>query len=118
MGYEIDNIEKVILRDLTTGEKIGELDTPISAYTEENKTISKDKIMATFPKDASFSATIKPPPRPNISMIISPGDQYGNCRTELRFYRAKYYNWFQRLMYKMYFGITIKQGDEVRREYF
>ena len=117
MGYEIDKVEKVIIYDRTTGEKIGELDTPINAYTEENKTISKGKIMATFPKDASFSATIKPPPRPNISMILSPGDQYGNAQTELRFYRPKYYNWFQRLMYKMCFGITIKQGDEISREY-
>ena len=117
MGYEIDNIEKVILRDLKTGEKIGELDTPIVAYTEENKTISKGKILATSPKDAACSMTIMRPPRPNTSMIISPGDQYGNCRTELRFYRAKHYNWFQRLMYKICFGITIKQGDEISREY-
>ena len=118
MGYEIDKVEKIIVYDQKTGEKIDEFVPPIVAYTEESKTISKDKLMATFPKDAGFSATIMPPPRPNTSMIISPGDQYGNCRTELRFYRAKHYNWFQRLMYKICFGITIKQGDEISREYF
>ena len=57
------------------------------------------------------------PPRPNIMMIISPGDPSGNSKTVICFYRPKYYNWFQRLMYKMCFGITIKQGDEVRHEF-
>ena len=95
---------------------MGDWDTSIP-YTIEEISPDEAKVIATASKDATFSATIMPPPRPNISMIISPGDQYGNCQTELRFYRAKHYNWFQRLMYKICFGIIIKQGDEVSREY-
>ena len=108
MGYEIDKVKKIEIYDRTTGEKIDELDLPIISNVEE---ISSDeaKIRLTIPKDAAFTGTIAEPPRPNISMIISPGDQYGNRRTELHFYRAKHYNWFQRLMYKICFGITIKQ---------
>ena len=118
MGYELDKVEKIEIYDRTTGEKIGEMDPPIVAYTEENKTISKDKIIGNLPKEAQFTATgIITPPRPNIKMIISPGDHYGNSQTVICFYRPKYYNWFQRLMYKMCFGIIIKQGDEVRREF-
>lgn len=118
MGYEIDKIEKIEIYDRKSGEKIGELDPPIVAYTEENKTISEYKVIGNLPKSTQFTATsIITPPRPNIMMIISPGDPRGNSKTMICFYRPKYYNWFQRLMYKMCFGITIKQGDEVRREF-
>ena len=60
---------------------------------------------------------IVPPPSPNIKMIISPGDGHGKAITALCFYRHKCYNWFQRLMYRVCFGIIIKQGDEVRHEF-
>ena len=121
MGTEMDKIEKVKIYDRKTGEKIGEFDPPLAAYTEENSKISEDKIVANKSNNVCFTATatgtITSPPRPNIKMIISPGDQYRNGYTVLCFYRPKYYNWFQRLMYKMCFGITIKQGDEVKREF-
>ena len=119
MGYEIDKVEKIEIYDRTTGEKIGEFDPPLTAYTEEDPAADEINARLTIPKEtAMFSATgIVTPPRPNIMMIISPGDHYGNSKTTICFYRPKYYNWFQRLMYKMCFGITIKQGDEVSREF-
>ena len=116
MGYEMDKVKKIEIYDRTTGEKIDELDLPIISNVEEIS-LDEAKIKLTIPKDATFPGTIAEPPRPNISMIISPGDPNGNSKTFLCFYRPKYYNWFQRLMYKMCFGITIKQGDEVSREF-
>ena len=119
MGYEIDKVEKIKIYDRKTGELIEEIDPPLKAYTEEDPAADEINTRLTIPKEtAMFSATgIVTPPRPNIMMIISPGDQYGNAKTYLCFYRPKYYNWFQRLMYKMCFGIIIKQGDEVSREF-
>ena len=118
MGYELDKVEKIEIYDRKTGEKIGEMDPPLKAYTEEDSAADEINARLTIPKEAQFTATgIVTPPRPNIMMIISPGDHYGNSKTVICFYRPKYYNWFQRLMYKMCFGITIKQGDEVRREF-
>lgn len=118
MGYEVDSVEKIELYDKETGEKIGEIEPPITCYTEEGPPVD-DNVRLRIPKEAvQFSATgFTTPPRPNIMMIISPGDHYGNSKTVICFYRKKHYNWFQRLMYKMCFGITIKQGDEVRREF-
>ena len=117
MGYEIDKIEKIEIYDRTTGEKVGEMKPPITCYTEETEALASNNVKIKIPKDAQFTATgFITPPRPNIMMIISPGD-CGNRKTVIYFYRPKYYNWFQRLMYKMCFGITIKQGDEVRREF-
>ena len=120
MGYELDKIEKIEIYDRTTGEKIGEMDPPLKAYTEETVSAEEmnERLAIKGRKIDQFSATgLITPPRPNITMIISPGDHYGNSKTMICFYRPKYYNWFQRLMYKMCFGITIKQGDEVRREF-
>ena len=119
MGYEIDSIEKIELYDKETGEKIGEIEPPITCYTEEDPAADEISARPTIPKEtAQFSATgFSTPPRPNIMMIISPGDHYGNSKTVICFYRKKHYNWLQRLMYKICFGITIKQGDEVRREF-
>lgn len=120
MGYEIDSVEKIEIYDKDTGEKIGEFDPPLTCYTEETISAEEmnEKLAIKGHKDAQFSATgILTPPRPNIMMIISPGDHYGNSKTVVCFYRKKYYNWFQRFMYKLCFGITIKQGDEVRREF-
>ena len=118
MGYELDKVEKIEIYDRTTGEKIGEMDPPLTAFTEEDPAADEINARLTIPKEAQFTATgIMTPPRPNIKMIISPGDHYGNSQTFLCFYRPKYHNWFQRLMYKMCFGITIKQGDEVSREF-
>lgn len=118
MGYEIDNIEKIEIYDRTTGEKVGEIEPPIVAHTEEVP-LADTNVRLKIPKEAvQFTATgTLTPPRPNIMMIISPGDHYGNSKTVICFYRPKYYNWFQRFMYKICFGITIKQGNEVRREF-
>ena len=117
MGYEIDNIEKIEIYDRTTGEKVGEIEPPIVAHTEEVP-LADTNVRLRIPKEAvQFTATgTLTPPRPNIMMIISPGD-CDNRKTAMYFYRPKYYNWFQRLMYKMCFGIIIKQGDVVRREF-
>ena len=117
MGYEIDTIEKIEIRDKNTGEKIGEIEPPITCYTEETKASASNNIKIKIPNKAQFTATIVTPPCPNIMMIISSGDPHFNNKTVMCFYRPKYYNWFQRLMYKMCFGITIKQGDEVKREF-
>ena len=118
MGYELDKVEKIEIFDKNTGKKVGEVDPPITCYTEEDPAADEINARLTIPKEVQFTATgIITPPRPNIMMIISPGDHYGNSKTALCFYRPKYYNWFQRLMYKMCFGITIKQGNEVRREF-
>ena len=118
MGYEIDSVEKIEIRDKDTGEKIGEIQPPITCHTEEDPAADEISARLTIPKEnAQFTATIDIPPRPNIMMIISPGDHYGRCKTVICFYRKKHYNWFQRLMYKICFGITIRQGDEVRREF-
>ena len=117
MGYELDKIEKIEIYDRTTGEKIGEVDPPIKAYTEGTIKTDPERLVIK-PHQAQFTATsFITPPRPNIMMIISPGNHCGNYKTVIYFYRPKYYNWFQRLMYKMCFGITIKQGDEVSREF-
>ena len=104
MGYEIDEIRQVIIYDKDSGEEIGRFQPPISATDES------DKIAYT-------SITIAQPSKPNIKFIISPGQTDGQNVVNLCFYRPKQYNWFQRLMYKMCFGITIKQGDEVSREF-
>ena len=117
MGYEIDSVEKIEIRHKETGEKIGEFNPPITCYTEETEALASNNIKIKIPEDAQFTATMNIPPCPNIMMIISPGDEYGNSKTVICFYRKKYYNWFQRLIYKICFGITIKQGDEVRREF-
>ena len=121
MGYKLDKVKKIKIINKETGEEIyskelGDWDTSIP-YTVEEITPEEAKVRLRIPKESTFSTTIAMPPRPNIAMIISPGDHYGNSQTMLYFYRPKYYNWFQRLMYKMCFGITIKQGDEVRREF-
>ena len=117
MGYELDKVSKIEIYDKGTGEKIGEMEPPLDCYVDEDLSI-KGQVAIKALKEAQFTATgIITPPRPNIKMIISLGDHYGNGQTVLCFYRPKYYNWFQRIMYKMCFGITIKQGDEVRREF-
>ena len=116
MGYEIDSIEKIEFYDKDTGKKIAEMDPPITCHTEEDLP-AFDNVRLKIPEDAQFTATMNIPPRPNIMMIVSPGDEYGHSKTVICFYRKKHYNWFQRLMYKLCFGITFKQGDEVRREF-
>ena len=119
MGYEFDKVESIKLYDRETGEEVGELHN-LEAVTEEID-IEPDgvKYYIGKGKEAQFTATgTIIPPRPNIRMVISPGDSYRNGYTTLCFYRPKYYNWFQRFMYKICFGITIEQGDVVRRDYF
>lgn len=119
MGYEIDSVEKIEIRDKETGEKIGEVEPPLSCYTEE--TISteamNEKLAIKGQLCSEFTMAWEPEPRPNILFIISPGREDGKYATKIGFYRPKEYNWFQRFMYKICFGITVKQGNEVRREF-
>ena len=122
MGYEIDKVKKIRIVNRETGEEvyskeIGDWDTSIP-YTEEDPAADEINARLTIPKEAQFTATgIITPPRPNIMMIISPGRNDGKYATKITFYRPKEYNWFQRFMYKICFGIIIKQGNEVRREF-
>jgi hypothetical protein len=99
MGYEIEEIKEVILYDKDTGEEVGRINPPI--------TVAEDTVTMVWEE----------PPKPNIKFIISPGQKDGKNATNICFYRPKEYNWFQRFMYKICFGITIKQGNEVRREF-
>ena len=105
MGYEISQIQEIIMYDKDSGKEIGRF-APGKIQTTEEKG-----------KVAYTSTTIAQPPKPNIMFVISPGRKDGRYATNFAFYRPKYYNWFQRFMYKICFGITIKQGDEVRREF-
>lgn len=125
MGYEVDKVKSIRIVNKETGEEIyskelGDWDTSMP-YTIEEATVSaeemNERLAIKGSQSAQFTATMNIPPRPNIMMIISPGDDGGNNRMVIYFYRKKHYNWFQRLMYKICFGITIKQGDEVRREF-
>lgn len=105
MGYEIDEIQEVIIYDKDTGEEIGRFNPGQIQATEENSKIA-------------YSLNVfEQPPKPNIKFIISPGQKNGKNATNICFYRPKYYNWFQRFMYKLCFGIKIIQGDVVRREF-
>lgn len=105
MGYEIDDIQEIIMYDKENGEEIGRLKSGQIQATEESS------------KLAYSSSVFEQPPKPNIKFIISPGRKNGQGAVNCCFYRPKYYNWFQRFMYKICFGITIKQGNEVRREF-
>ena len=105
MGYEIDEIQEVIIYDKDNGKEIGRLKPGQIQATEENS------------KPAYSSSVLKQPPKPNIKFIISPGQKNGQNAVTVCFYRPKQYNWFQRFMYKICFGITVKQGNEVRREF-
>lgn len=104
MGYEINEIQEVIIYDKESGEEIGRFQPPISAVEENSKL-------------AYSSSVFEQSPKPNIKFIISPGRKNSQGAVNYCFYRPKYYNWFQRFMYKICFGITIKQGNEVRREF-
>lgn len=122
MGYEIEKVKSIRITNKETGEEIysQELEErdPSIPYTVEESVEEMNKKLIIPKETIQFTvADFITPPRPNIMMIISSGDHYGNSKRVLCFYRPKYYNWFQRLMYKMCFGITIKQGDEVKREF-
>lgn len=114
MGYEIDQVESIKLYDKETGEEVGELHhiEMVSEALDADNTKCNTKETNSF----SVGGTIIPP-RPNIRMVISRGDCCRNGYTCLCFYRPKYFNWFQRLMYKICFGITIEQGDIVRHDF-
>lgn len=100
MGYELDEIQEVIMYDKGTGEEIGRFQPHISA-TEES-----DKIAYT-------STTIARPPEPNTMFVISEGPN----RTLISIYRPKKFNRFQVWMYKFSFGIKIIQGRNEIHEY-
>lgn len=112
MGYEIDKIEKMAICNKETGEELVEIKPPITTLAEELPP-DENNVKLTINKEAEFTATLTIPPRPNILFIISPGDKEGKYATKVAFYRPKYYNCFQRLMYKMCFGITILQGENI-----
>lgn len=114
MGYEIDQIESMTLYHKETGEKVCAIEPPI-CYTEETLSAEEmnDRLVVKGQSCSEFTMTLEPEPRPNIMFIISPG----KYPIKICFYRPKEYNWFQRFMYKICFGITIKQGNEVRREF-
>ena len=125
MGYKIDKVKSIRVINKETGEviyskELGDWDTSMP-YTIEEATVSaeemNEKLAIKGQPCSEFTMTWEPEPRPNIMFIISPGREDGKYATKIGFYRPKYYNWFQRLMYKICFGITIKQGDEVRREF-
>lgn len=100
MGYEINDIQEVVMYDKDSGEEIGRFQPPISA-TEEN-----DKVADTL-------TTIAQPPEPNTIFVISEGPS----RTLMYFYRPKKFNRFQVWMYKFSFGIKIIQGRKSVNEY-
>ena len=118
MGYEIDTIESMTLYHKETGEKICSLDgvkeTVLEELTPEE---ANEKLVVKGQPCSEFTTTLGSDPIPNIMFIISPGRDDGKYATKICFYRPKQYNWFQRFMYKICFGITIKQGNEVRREF-
>lgn len=122
MGYEIDKVNKIRIINKETGEEIYSSETrdwdTSMPYTEEDQTVEQPRLC--FPKksELQFSIAFETPPKPNIMFVISTGRKDGKYATNFTFYRPKYYNWFQRFMYKICFGITIKQGDEVRRVFF
>lgn len=119
MGYEIDEVKKIRIVNKETGEEIyskeiGDWDTSMP-YTVEDQTAEQPKITSPKNSELQFSMTLVAPPKPNVMFIVSPGNSDGKYATKFTFYRPKYYNWFQRFMYKLCFGIKIIQGDVVRR---
>jgi hypothetical protein len=125
MGYKVDKVKSIRVINKETGEEIyskelGDWDTSMP-YTIEEPTVSaeemNERLVIKDSKSTQFTATMNIPPRPNIMFIISPGRKDGEYATKICFYRPKEYNWFQRFMYKICFGIAIKQGNEVRREF-
>lgn len=100
MGYEVDEIQEIIMYNKDTGEEIGRFQPPISATEESNKV-------------AVNSFTLAMPPKPNTMFVISEGPN----RTLLSIYRPKKFNRFQVWMYKISFGIKIIQGREKINEY-
>lgn len=101
MGYEINEIQEVIMYDKVSGEEIGRFNPGQIQTTEEN-----DKIAYT-------STAIVRPPEPNTMFVIAEGPN----RTVVSIYRPKKFNRFQVWMYKFSFGIKIVQGREKIREY-
>ncbi len=101
MGYEIDEIQEVIIYDKDSGKEIGRLNPSQIQSTEENSNI------------AYTSTGIVRPPEPNTMFVISEGPN----RTLLSIYRPKKFNRFQVWMYKFSFGIKIIQGRNKIHEY-
>ena len=100
MGYEIDEIQELIIYDKDTGKEIRRIPSPFSVVEESDK-------------DAYTSTTIAQPPEPNTMFIIAEGPN----RTLLSIYRPKKFNRFQVWMYKFSFGIKIIQGRNEIHEY-
>lgn len=101
MGYEIDEIQEVIMYDKDTGKEIGRFNPGPIQRTEENSKI------------AYTSTAITQSPEPNTMFVISEGPN----RTLLSIYRPKKFNRFQVWMYKFSFGIKIIQGRNEIHEY-
>ena len=100
MGYEVDEIQEVIMYDKDSGEEIGRFQPPISATEESDKVTYTPTILAM-------------PPEPNTMFVIAEGPN----RTLLSIYRPKKFNPFQVWMYKFSFGIKIIQGRNEIHEY-
>ena len=92
MGYEIDKVEDITMYNKETGEKIGSF-------------MSKGDQL---PSLSFYTA----PPKANTMFIISNGWGDGG-KTIFYIYRPKKFNWFQRLMWKVCFGVTIKLGEDL-----
>lgn len=99
MGYELDEIQEVIMYDKDTGKEIGRFQPPISATEESDK--------------VAYTSTTAQPPKPNTMFIISEGP----TQTLIYIYRPKKFNRFQVWMYKFSFGVKIIQGREKINEY-
>lgn len=100
MGYEVDEIQEVIMYDKDTGEEIGRIQPPLSVKEESGK--------------ITYSSTaIAQPPEPNTLFVFSEGPN----PTLILFYRPKKFNRFQVWMYKIFFGIKIIQGRNEIHEY-
>ena len=111
MGYEIDRIEKITIYNKETGEEIGSFDKIGEA--REDITKVEDNVKPIFRKDnQEMHLSIDLPPKPNTMFIISNGWGYGG-KTVFYIYRPKKFNWLQRIMWKVCFGITIKFGEDL-----
>lgn len=109
MGYEIDKVEKITIHDKETGEEIASFDGIGEVMEDITKVESDVKTLLTkMPHNSSIFQT----PKPNTMFIISNGWGDGG-KTVFYIYRKKKFNWFQRLMWKVCFGITIKLGEDL-----
>lgn len=109
MNYKIDKVEKITIHNKETGEKIASFDGIGEVMEDITKVESDVKTLLT---KMPHNSTIFQTPKPNTMFIISNGWGHGG-KTIFYIYRPKKFNWFQRLMWKVCFGITIKLGEDL-----